>query len=485
MKHAKTILLLTASCALLALAPAAQAGYIPVYGGPVYDAATRTGFWGYSESIVNEAGTAVVNGVEFVGGGPLAPRAWRWDPWGAVATELGILTLDPSAQASAYAYAINSAGTVVGTVDKYMPGSPMGWRAVRWDASGTEATELGNLGTDAAGYTFTDARGINGAGTAVGSADKYVDGAFMGSRAVRWDASGTAATELGDIGTDGAGQTRAWARAINDGGTVVGGASKFVGGAYMGSRAVRWDASGTQATELGNLGTDASGAASAEALHINAAGTAVGRAYKYVDGTFMGNVAVRWEASGTAGTELGNLGTDACGQAKAYSAGINDAGTAVGGSWKYVGGADMGVRAVRWDASGTAATELGNLGTDAAGYTEAWAVAMNNAGAAVGRARLYVGGTYIGDRAVYWGLDGAAVDLNDLIDPSSGWTLNYAQDISDTDWITGYGSFDPDGPGGLDAYPRAFLMQIPEPCTLGLLSAAALAAMLSRRRFGG
>jgi hypothetical protein len=110
---------------------------------------------------------------------------------------------------------------------------------------------------------------------------------------------------------------------------------------------------------------------------------------------------------------------------------------------------------------------------------------MNNAGAAVGRARLYVGGTYIGDRAVYWGLDGAAVDLNDLIDPSSGWTLNYAQDISDTDWITGYGIFDPDGPGGLDAYSRAFLMQIPEPCTLGLLSAAALAAILSRRRFAG
>jgi len=302
---------------------------------------------------------------------------------------------------------------------------------------------------------------------------------------VRWDASGTAATELGDLGTDGAGQTWALAFGINDAGTAVGYARKYVDGAYMGSRAVRWDASGTAATELGNLGTDASGAAFAEALHINPAGTAVGRAYKYVDGTFMGDVAVRWEAAGTAATELGNLGTDASGQAYAYPEAMNDAGTVVGGSGKYVGAADMGIRAVRWDASGTAATELGNLGTDASGYAEGWALAINNAGAAVGFAGLYVGGTYIGQRAVYWGLDGAAVDLSDLIDPSGGWTLWSATDISDTDWITGWGSFDPDGPGGLDAYPRAFLLQIPEPCTLGLLSAAALAAMLSRRRFGG
>jgi len=485
MKQAKTIILLTSSFALLALASAARAGYIPVYGGPVYDAATGTGLRWADACIVSEAGTAVVTGVKFVGGGPGTRCAWRWDPWGALPAELGILTLDPSGQASAHAYAINSAGTVVGTAAKYISGSPMGWRAVRWDASGTVATELGNLGTDASGVTSAQARGINSAGTAVGSAFKYVGGADMGSRAVRWDASGTAATELGDIGTDAAGQTRAWAFAINGAGTAVGSAFKYVAGAYMGSRAVRWDSSGTAATELGHLGTDPSGSTLAEALHINAAGRAVGRAYKYVDGTRVGDVAVRWEATGTAATELGNLGTDASGQASAYPYGINDAGTAVGGSSKYVGGADMGVRAVRWDASGTAATELGNLGTDASGYTKAWAEALNNAGTAVGFARLYVGGTYIGQRAVYWGLDGAAVDLNDLIDPSGGWTLNYAQDISDTDWITGYGSFDPDGPGGLGAYQRGFLMQIPEPCTLGLLSAAALAAMLSRRRFAG
>ena len=37
--------------------------------------------------------------------------------------------------------------------------------------------------------------------------------------------------------------------------------------------------------------------------------------------------------------------------------GVNNSGTAVGRSIKYDSGVDMGQRAVRWDASGTAATE--------------------------------------------------------------------------------------------------------------------------------
>ena len=82
-------------------------------------------------------------------------------------------------------------------------GRDLGHRAVRWDASGTAATELGNLGTDANGVTQSVAVAINDAGTAVGYADKYDDsGVCLGDRAVRWDASGTAATELGNLGTD-------------------------------------------------------------------------------------------------------------------------------------------------------------------------------------------------------------------------------------------------------------------------------------------
>ena len=69
------------------------------------------------------------------------------------------------------------------------------------DVGSTAAIELGHLGTDSGGVTFADAICLNAAGTAVGYSKKYVSGSDMGYRAVRWDAGGTAATELGNLGT--------------------------------------------------------------------------------------------------------------------------------------------------------------------------------------------------------------------------------------------------------------------------------------------
>src|SRR6185436_17582276 len=88
---------------------------------------------------------------------------------------------------------------------------------------------------------------------------------------------------------------------------------------------------------------------------------------------------------------------------------------------------------------------------------------------------------------VYWGFDALPVDLNTLIDPASGWTLIAASAISNTGWIGGRGTFDPDGPGGQEPYERLFLMQVPaavpEPST-GVLIVIGLAniALVSRRR---
>jgi hypothetical protein len=103
---------------------------------------------------------------------------------------------------------------------------------------------------------------------------------------------------------------------------------------------------------------------------------------------------------------------------------------------------------------------LGNLGTDNNGQTHAAPKAINNAGIAVGCA-YDSGSAFLGNRAVYWGLDGEAVDLNTLIDPTSGWFLWTATDISDTGWIAGAGFFDPDGVGGQPEIRRLFLMHVP------------------------
>ena len=70
-----------------------------------------------------------------------------------------------------------------------------------------------------------------------------------------------------------------------------------------------------------------------------------------------------------------------------------------------------------------------------------------------------------------------------LLDPGSGWYLYDAAAISDTNWVSGVGYFDPGG--GQVAYDRLFLLDIssavPEPAGLSIL-ALAVPALLRRRK---
>ncbi len=440
-----------------AYSPAAFADFAPILAGPEFQSSTQTGYINPLTNspptlLVNNNGTSVGTVDKFSNGSDLGYYGLRWGGSGSTTTELGSLA------GQAYAVAVNNNGMAAGWSEINAPGAA-GQRAVRWDASTTSATELGNLGVSVFSESNGAAYAINDSGTAVGYSEKYVAGNDFGERTVRWDGSGVAATELGNLGTS-SNATFSRAFAVNSSGTAVGYAEKYVSGQDRGQRAVRWAGSGTAATELtSTLGTTSNGSTTSEAVAVNDAGTAVGWAKKYVADADHGYRAVRWDPSSSTSTELGNLGTSSGGSTNSFAYAVNGSGTAVGSAEKYVNGAWYNSHAVRWDASGTVATELGQLGIDGYGST---ALAVNDSGTAVGW--TVTGPSINSRRAVAWKSDGVAIDLNTLIDPASGWTLTKALGISNTGWVSGIGVFDPDGPDGESGYQRLFVLHlVPEP----------------------
>jgi uncharacterized membrane protein len=453
-------------------------GYLPIYGGATFDPAT--GAYQGSDSalasppmvFVNNAGVAAGTLGDLFASSGSYHRPTRWDGSGAPAMILETFGPDFNENGGAnQASGINSAGAVSATLVVVGTGES---RAVHYAPGATAPIELGHLGVGSAGGTGAHALAINDAGTIVGSADKWdLAGEPHGSRAVRWDAGGTAATELDSLAYHANGSAISEALAINNAGTAVGSSVILnASGQFAGTRAVRWDAGGTTATMLDPLPLSPDDAFSS-AMAINAAGTIMGNAGLYNElGQHLGDRAVRWNAGGTAITALDVLELDANGLSTARAFAINAHGTIVGRSNSYgPAGEFLGERAVRWDAGGTAATELQPLATPPSGFVESAAVAINRAGIAVGFATDYFDEfDFYYPRPVYWRRDGTPVSIFSLIDPASGWTFDSvawtASAISDTGWIAGVGQFDPDGPGGQASYSRHYLIHVPETAVL-------------------
>ena len=478
--------ILIVALASLGIVSRTSSAYVTVYGGPTYTPGVG-GYtsYAYGSYPIGDGFASFTANKYSATGANLGTRAVRMTTDGAPAMELGTLGTSSTGVTSCYAYGGNAGAFTVGRAQQYgATGTNMGFRAVRWAPDRT-AAQLEDLVPAATGSLLqaSSANAIDGAGNVVGySAKLGVGGADLGYRAVRWDAGGTAVTELEPLSTRPDGYAYATARVINAAGTIIGVSDRYdASGVELGTRAARWASASAMPTELPSPWTSDTGHVSSSAISINGSGVTVGWAYKET-GPAWGYRGVRWSADGSTATELGYLNTSNTGETWCIPRMVNEAGVTVGyaGDYTPTPGGGPSTRAVRWSAD--SATPVVLQHPESPGF-DTLAYAINSSGTSVGYYQNFTpgsGGTIA--RAFAWDDSGAWTDLNTLIDPASGWViLKYAFAISDSNWVSGVGNFDPDGPGPRGAYERTFLLQVPEPAVLGAAICIAGTISLTRR----
>jgi len=331
------------------------------------------------------------------------------------------------------------------------------------------------------GYLTEDRRiSINSSGQIVGSIQ------VGGPRGVSHAAILTPGAMV-DLGTNGG--TQAWASGITDLGQVVG-SYQPTGQSY----AHAFTYQNGQFKDLGTLsGTEAQG------LAVNASGQIVGEsdgnAFLYSNGTMRTVGPVSSSGYGTAISKLGiavgfysqfdsnanvfdNYGflynpttnkttllTFTVVPAQyvgLFPHGVNDKGEVVG----ELGGS-LGSHGFYY-INGVYTSVIDPSGPLDRG--DSWLMAINNNSVAVG------GSSFTGTEHAILYQNGSLTNLNGLIDPSSGWKLQNADDINDLGQIVGVG-VDPQG------QTEEFLLNpVPEPSAAAILITVCSARLLCRRR---
>lgn len=345
-------------------------------------------------------------------------------------TDLG--DLGQSQQHWAYPYAVNNIGQVAG---ESFTGTGVR-KGFYWSAASgmIDVIPPGEPGTRPEG----DAFGINDAAQVVGFARADQ---FASARAFVWSAS----SGLQTLGTLGGNESHA--NAINNAGQVVGESITAEGADH----AFIWSA----ATGMQDLGTLAD-LSQAYAINDHAevagwTGTPAGR-----DRAFI------WSAANGM-VELGTLGGR-----HSYAYGINNVGQVIGEAATAEGDGNQHGHAFLWSAS-SGMLDLGTLGG-----TSSVAYGINDSGWVVGNA-------YDSDNTLQpFVYDGFSVrNLNDLIDPSSGWRLSLARDINDMGQIIATGG------SAAEPWQHGFLLTpMPEPSCPYFCFTIVICSRWLPRRFG-
>jgi probable HAF family extracellular repeat protein len=321
------------------------------------------------------------------------PRPRR--PFRYAVTDLGTFGEDTSR-----ANGINNHGQVVGEA-RTSGGfeQPFVWNSTHG------MQDLGGLGRGTG-----SAMAINDAGQVVGKSYTEPKEMFAGEHAFLWEAG----RGMRDLGTIGGGESKAFG--INKKGQVVG-SSDIKSDAVANTHAFLWDARrGMQ--DLGTLGDESQ---DSEARCIDDSGRVVGLAW--VGGLPLFSHAYLWEEGNAKG--LGTLGSWGIATGEAHC--INNSGQVVGTT-----SVPGGYHAFLWDAR----RGMQDLGT----LEERWsdALAVNNKAEVVGLVKTADIHSDAADAAVLFA-GSEVIDLNDMIDPASGWHLVEATAINDIGQIVGQG----------------------------------------------
>jgi uncharacterized membrane protein len=303
------------------------------------------------------------------------------------------------------AYSINDNGQIVGLARN----SADDLRATLFDKTGVgNNIDLGTLGSQR-----SEAYSINNMGQIVGSADRL---------ATLFDPNGSGDNvELGTL----SGDVQSVAYSVNNRGQIVGWSGYF----HTWDHATLFDPNGSgNNIELGTLGGSKSAA-----LSINDSGQIVGWAetecstYPFCTVTYR---ATLFDESGNG--ENVSLGTLSGGWDHSRANSINNNGQIVG--MVFNGSAYMisAAHAALFDPDGS------NIDLGAIEGQNSYAHCINDKGQIVGSA---------GGRAALFDPsgDGNNIDLNTLIDPNSGWSLEEALSINEQGWIVGRGYYKPIG----------------------------------------